>query len=293
MHLKPTQDVSAGLHRATARRVQRIRPTRSTAEDLIGGMRSLGQAAGLLRAMTVSRLKMRYRYSLLGWSWALLQPLSLMVIYTLIFSNIIKYSTQDLPYALFIFAGLTPWAFCSTAISTAVAGMLSHRSLMATVYFPREIVPISFVAASLVDFAIAFAVLLLMMLCYSVRVHVTAMLVFPILSILLVLVTAICLAVSSIQIRIRDVNVALPLLLQILLFSAPIVYPASAVPQGLRDLYWLNPFAILIQSFREAVVGGDVPSVGDLLYCAVVAVACFLLAYLIFKRIEPTIVDDM
>ena len=293
MHSKPTQNVSEGLHRATARRVQRIRPTRSATEDLIGGMRSLGQAAGLLRAMTVSRLKMRYRYSLLGWSWALLQPLSLMVIYTLIFSNIIKYSTQDLPYALFIFAGLTPWAFCSTAISTAVAGMLSHRSLMATVYFPREIVPISFVAASLVDFAIAFVVLLLMMLCYSVRIYATAMLVFPILGILLVLVTAICLAVSSIQIRIRDVNVALPLLLQILLFSAPIVYPASAVPQELRNLYWLNPFAILIQSFREAVVGGDVPPVGDLLYCAVVAVTSFLLAYLIFRRIEPTIVDDM
>ncbi|MFL5269479.1 MAG: hypothetical protein ACJ8AH_23305, partial [Stellaceae bacterium] len=92
---------------------------------MIDGMRSLGQAAGLLRAMTVSRLKMGGGYSLLGWSWALLQPLSLMVIYTLIFSNIIKYSTPDLPYALFIFAGLTPWAFCSTAISTAVAGMLS------------------------------------------------------------------------------------------------------------------------------------------------------------------------
>ena len=243
--------------------------------------------------MTISRLKMRYRYSLLGWSWALLQPLSLMVIYTLIFSNIIKYSTQDFPYALFIFAGLTPWAFCSTAISTAVAGMLSHRSLMATVYFPREIVPISFVAASLVDFVIAFVVLLLMMLCYSVRIYVTAMLVFPILGILSVLVTAICLAVSSIQIRIRDVNVALPLLLQLLLFSAPIVYPASAVPQELQNLYWLNPFAILIQSFREAVVGGNVPPVGDLLYCAVVAVTCFLVAYLIFKRIEPTIVDDM
>jgi len=277
---------------ATARPIQRIRPAHSAAEDLIGGIRSLGQATGLLRAMTVSRLKMRYRYSLLGWGWALLQPLSLMVIYTLIFSNITRFN-QDFPYSLFIFAGLTPWAFCSTAISTAVAGMLSHRSLMATVYFPREIVPISFVGASLIDFVIAFLVLLVMMLHYSVPISVTALLAVPILAVLTVLVTAICLLLSSIQIRIRDVNVALPLLLQILLFTAPVVYPASAVPPDLRSLYWLNPFAILIQSFREAVVAGNVPPAGALLYCAVVAIICFLLAYLLFKRIEPTIVDDM
>ena len=215
-----------------------------------------------------------------------------MALYVLIFSNITRYN-HDLPYTLFIFAGLTPWAFCSTAISTAVAGMLSHRPLMATVYFPREIVPISFVAASLIDFGIAFVVLLLMMLHYSVPISPAALLAFPILAILTLLVTAICLLLSSIQIRIRDVSVALPLLLQLLLFTAPIIYPASAVPPDLRGLYWLNPFAVLIQNFREAVVDGNVPPLGDLLYCAVVALISFLLAYLIFKRIEPTIVDDM
>jgi len=85
----------------------------------------------------------------------------------------------------------------------------------------------------------------------------------------------------------------LPLILQVLVFAAPIVYPASAVPLAFRSLYWLNPFAILIQSFRDAVVGGKIPLVGDLLYCAVMAVSFFVISYLIFKRIEPTIVDDM
>jgi lipopolysaccharide transport system permease protein len=236
---------------------------------------------------------MRYRYSLLGWGWALLQPLSLMIVYSLIFSRVVSDGTRSLPYTLFVFAGLTPWAFCSTAISTAVAGMLHHRPLMAAVYFPREIVPMCFVFASLVDFGIAGVGLLLMMWYYSVPISITALLALPILSILIVLVVSMCLLLSSIQVRIRDISIALPLILQVLVFSAPIVYPASAVPLAFRSLYWLNPFAILIQSFRDTVVDGKIPFTGELLYCATLAVICFLISYLIFKKIEPTIVDDM
>jgi lipopolysaccharide transport system permease protein len=293
-NLKPDlQTISKGSCVASRRRIQVIRPVRSANDVMVYGMRSLVQSAGLLRAMTVTRLKIRYRYSLLGWFWALLQPLTLMVLYSLIFAHFTHYSTESLPYLLFVFAGLTPWAFCSTSISTAVAGMLTYRPLMATVYFPREIVPISFVGASLIDLGIAFVVLLMMMFYYSVPIAATALLAIPILVVLAVLVIAICLFVSSIQIRIRDINVALPLVLQVLVFTTPIVYPASAVPPTLERLYWLNPFALLVQSFREAVVGGAVPPLGDLLYCTVVAVACLIISYLVFKKIEPTIVDDM
>jgi homopolymeric O-antigen transport system permease protein len=277
----------------SGRPIQVIRTVRSAGDIMVNGMRALVQSADLLRAMTVTHLKMRYRYSILGWCWALLQPLTLMVLYTLIFSHLVSYSDASPPYALFVFAGLTPWAFCSTSISTSAAGMLNHRSLMATVYFPREIVPISFVLASLIDPAIAFVVLLWMMLYYSIPISVTVLLTIPILAVLALLVISICLCVSSIQVRIRDINVALPLVLQVLLFTTPTVYPASAVPVSLQGLYWLNPFAILVQNFREAVIGGGVPLAGDLLYCAATAAVCFLIAYLVFKKIEPTIVDDM
>ena len=277
----------------SGRRAQVIRPACSHSHVLVDGLRSLVQSAGLLRAMTVTRLKMRYRYSLLGWGWALLQPSFLTFVYSLIFPHMTSDNTDSLPYTLFVFAGLTPWAFCSTAISTAVAGMLNHRTLMATVYFPREIVPISFVAASLVDFVIAVAMLFFMMLYYSITISLTVLFVLPIFIILMTLVIAFCLLLSSVQVRIRDISIALPLILQALVFAAPIVYPASAVPSAFRSLYWLNPFAILIQSFRDAVVSGSIPLARDLLYCAVMAVICFLISYLIFKRIEPTIVDDM
>ena len=280
-------------HIVLHRRMQVIRPACSARDVLVDGLRSLVLSAGLLRAMTVTRLKMRYRYSLLGWGWALMQPLSLTAVYGLIFSHLTSEKVEALPYTLFVFAGLTPWVFCSTAISTAVAGMLNHRRLMATVYFPREIVPISFVAASLIDLVIALGMLFLMMLYYTISISITALFVLPIFLILIIFVVSICLLLSSIQVYIRDISIALPLIFQILVFAAPIVYPASAVPLAFRSLYWLNPFAILINSFRDSVVGGRIPLVSDLLYCAVMAITCFLIFYLIFKRIEPTIVDDM
>ncbi len=293
-NLKPdVQSMSEGSSVASDRPVQVICPLHSAGDVLVSGLRSLVQSAGLLRAMTVTHLKMRYRYSLLGWYWALLQPFTLMVLYTVIFSHLVSYNDIAPPYALFVFAGLTPWAFCSTSISTSAAGMLNHRSLMATVYFPREIVPISFVIASLVDPAIAFVVLLSMMSYYSIPISMTIMLTIPIFAILAILVTSICLFVSSIQVRLRDISVGLPLVLQVLVFTTPIVYPASAVPVALQSLYWLNPFAILVQSFREAAIDARIPQAGDMLYCTVIAVVCFLISYLVFKKIEPTIVDDM
>jgi len=277
----------------SSRRVEVIRPVRSARDVMVDGMRSLARSAGLLRAMTVTHLKMRYRYSLLGWYWALLQPLTLMVLYTLIFSHLVSYSDDSLPYALFVFAGLIPWVFCSTSVSTSATGMLNHRSLMATVYFPREIVPISFVMASIIDPAISFVLLLSMMLCYSIPIALTVFLILPIFAILAILVISVCLFVSSIQVHIRDIHVALPLVLQVLVFTAPVVYPASAVPAPIQNLYWFNPFAILVQSFRAAVISGAAPLARDMLYCTIIAVVCFLVCYFVFKKIEPTIVDDM
>jgi lipopolysaccharide transport system permease protein len=289
----PLRRTQSMISVASSRRVETIRPARSLRDILSAGLCALMQSVGLLRAMTAMRLKMRYRYSILGWFWGLCQPIVLVALYSLIFSRFSGVDNGSIPYSLFVFAGLVPWAFCSTSISTAAAGMLTSRSLMATTYFPREIVPISYVAASLVDLIIASCVLLFMMAYFSIPIPITAIFVVPIVGVLAVMVIAICLFISSIQVRIRDVNVALPLMLQVLVFTAPIVYPASAIPSPLQAVYWLNPFAILIQSFRDLVVVGKVPIAGDLLYCTAMAVACFVACYILFKKVEPTLVDDM
>jgi lipopolysaccharide transport system permease protein len=270
-----------------------IRPTRPFLGSIPDDLKSLARYTGLFRAMTATRMKIRYRQSVLGWLWAVLQPLALMLLYAAIFSHFAGYNTAPLPYPLYVMAGLLPWSFCSTAMSTAAGGMLSHQPLMAKVYFPREIVPLSYVAAALFDFMIALLVMLGMLLAYGMPISPWALSAIPVIAILTLHAAALCLLLSAMQVRIRDINVALPLMLQILMFTAPIVYPATAVPQWFRPVYWANPLAILVDDFRHAVLEGRVPAASGLVYCAVTGGVFFLLAYWAFKRLEAKIVDEM
>jgi lipopolysaccharide transport system permease protein len=147
--------------------------------------------------------------------------------------------------------------------------------------------------AALVDLAIALLIMLVLMGYYEIGLHWTSLFAILVLAITTLLVVAICLFVSSVQVRLRDISVSLPLLLQILTFTTPIVYPASLVPANLRVFYWLNPFAILIDSFRQAFLHGLVPNGWAMLYCAVVAGLFFIVSYWFFKKVEATMVDDM
>ena len=270
-----------------------IRPVRPLFGSIPGDLRLLAGYFGLFRAMTVTRLKLRYRQSLLGWLWAVLQPLALMLVYVAVFSRVAGYNAAASPYSLFVMAGLLPWSFCSTATTTAAGGMLSHRTLMAKVYFPREIVPLSYVAAALFDFLIAFVLLLAMMLFCGLPLSPQAIFAIPIMVIVTVIIAALCLLLSAMQVRIRDINVGLPLVLQILMFTTPVVYPGTAVPEEFRAVYWANPLAILVEDFRLAVLDGAAPNADGLLYCALVGGVFFLLAYSVFKRLEAKIVDEM
>ena len=243
--------------------------------------------------MTATRLKIRYRQSVLGWLWAVLQPLALMVLYSAIFSHAIGYEISAVPYPLFLMAGLLPWSFCSTALSTAASGMLSHHSLMTKVYFPREIVPLSYVAAALFDLVIASLLLMAMMLFFGLQISPVALTGVPIVAILALHTGAACLLLASLQVYVRDINIALPLVLQVLMFTAPVVYPAMIVPQSVQAFYWKNPLAILISDFRAAILGGTVPDTGGLLYCVLLGLIFFLVAYSTFKWHESKIVDEM
>jgi lipopolysaccharide transport system permease protein len=270
-----------------------IRPARPFFGSVPEDLNVLLRYTGLFRAMTAARLRVRYRQSILGWLWAVLQPLALMLLYVAVFSHSSGSDASPLPYALFVMAGLLPWSFCSTAMSTAAGGMLSHQTLMAKVYFPREIVPLSYIAAALFDFLIAFVVLLGMMLCFGVPIPPQALFAAPIIGILAVHAAAFCLLLCAMQVRVRDINIALPLVLQVLMFTAPIVYSDTAVPQAFRPIYWANPLAILVDGFRHAVLDGRAPNARGLVYCALSGGASFLLAYCAFKRLEAKIVDEM
>jgi lipopolysaccharide transport system permease protein len=253
-------------------------------------VRLLGQYADLLLTLTAHRLRVRYKQSALGAAWAILQPVSMMLIFTGIFTLIARVSTGDVPYALFAYCALVPWTFFATGLSNATNALVSHVQLVTKVYFPREILPLTYVAAALVDFALAAIVLAPLLAFYDVPATWSVLRVVPIVGILTALLTSLALIASAAQVRVRDLGVAMPLVLQLWMFASPVLYPLAAVPARLRPWYELNPLVGLVENFRRAVLGqpADVPS---FVTAAIVSFAALPISYVAFKRAEATMAD--
>jgi len=258
---------------------------------IVSGMTTLFGYRDLLCTLTFFRLAIRYKQSLLGWIWAALQPLSLMIIYTFIFSRVARVTSEGIPYPLFVFSGLLPWIFFASAVSNAIIGLIHYPALLTKMYFPHEIIPLSYVLAALVDFAIACVILTGLMMYYRVSLSWNALYALPIVATLSAFTVAISMFLSSIQVRFRDVGVGLPLLLQVGVFAAPVVYPLSAVPSRFQRLYLLNPVASLIENFRRVVLHGSGPDVGVLITSGSISLCCLVLAYGYFKATEATMAD--
>jgi lipopolysaccharide transport system permease protein len=243
--------------------------------------------------MTVNRLRVRYQNSWLGWAWAVLQPLAFLAFLSVVASAFSGHSTAGVAYPLFILASLSPWVFFATSLSTSAAGVLSSRSLIAKVYFPREIVPLSYVFAALADLAIATALTMVALACTGHSIPATAVELLPICLILIIYAAALSLLLSIAQIGFRDIAIGLPLLLQGIMFTTPVLYPLDAVPEHWRAVYALNPLALLVEAFRGALIGKQIISAEQLVYAAVLGLILLGIAYFVFKTAELDMVDEL
>lgn len=283
--------IAATVGRDTGeRRVKVIRPVSFSLRDLWSGLIGLADYRDLLIALSAHRLKVRYKQSVLGIAWAIIQPVALMLIYTLVFSIVTRVKTTGVPYAVFAYAALLPWSFFSTALTNATNGLVSHAQLVTKVYFPREILPISYVVAALVDLAVASIVMSLLMLYYHVPLTLHIFWVIPITLVMTAFVSGCSLIFSAMQVRVRDIGMAMPLLLQLWMFASPVVYPLHQVPDRYRDWYVLNPMVGVIENFRAALLGTPLDT-HSLWISTIVSAALLPLAYLYFKRIEATVAD--
>lgn len=274
------------------RQVSVIRPPSLGLKNLGGDLRKLWQYRDLLHTLSLHRVKVRYKQSVLGIVWALLQPLSMMLIFTFIFSIIARMSPEGAPsYAIFVYAALLPWNYFSSAVGNATNSLVSHSQFVTKVYFPREILPVTYVIAALFDFLVASTLLVALMIYYQVRPTANALYVLPIMLILTAFALAMSFFFSATQVRIRDVGVAVPLLLQLWMFATPIIYPLSAVPQRLRPIYVLNPMVGVIENFREVILRGGPPDFRSLLVSAVVSIVLLFASYIYFKHVEATMAD--
>jgi lipopolysaccharide transport system permease protein len=279
------------LKSAAERRLLVIRPPSLTRLNLVANLMRLVQYRDLLYTLSVHRIKVRYKQSLLGVSWAILQPLSMMLIFTIIFSMFARMPSEGSPYALFAYAALLPWTYFSTSLANGTSGLVSHTQLVTKVYFPREILPISYVVAALFDFLIASLVLVGLMAYYRVTPTLNAFFGLPIILILTCFAIAMSLFFSATQVRFRDIGVAVPLLLQLWMFATPVIYPLSAVPSRWRPLYMINPMVGVIENFRQTILNGASPDFYSLGLSASISFILLIASYLYFKHMEATMAD--
>jgi lipopolysaccharide transport system permease protein len=283
---------TSGANTASAPRAVRVigPPTFSVA-TIYAGMRTLGQYSDLFYTLCLFRLSVRYKQSVLGWAWALLQPLALMGIYTLIFAHVTTVNTGGIPYPIFVFSALLPWIFFSNSISSAVHGLVTHPALLTKMYFPREIIPLSYLAAGFADFCIASVILAVLMMYYRITLTWNVLFGIPMLILFAGFAAAIALFFSAVHVRFRDVGLAMPFVLQIWMFATPVVYSLQSVPVRFRRWYLLDPVAGLIDNFRKVVIFGKAPDGASLVLSAGMTIVALALAYAYFKSSEATMAD--
>ncbi len=245
----------------------------------------------LLWLWTRREVQVRYKQSLLGIAWAMLQPLALTVIFTIVFSRLVRVDTGGIPYPIFAYTALVPWTFFATSLSFGIASLVNNMNLVTKIYFPREILPLASVGAAFVDFLVSAAILAGMMLLYGVKPGWGSLWIAPLLILQTALTVAVVLLGSALLVFFRDVRFVVPLLTQVWMYACPIIYPTALVPERYRTLYFLNPMAGIIDGYRRALLTGETPRLDALALGAAVTLTLLITGYLFFKHSEPVFAD--
>ncbi len=253
-------------------------------------LRDLWQYRDLLYILTLRDIKVRYKQTVLGILWAIIQPLFMMIIFTLFFGRLAGIPSDGIPYPLFAYAGLLPWTFFSNALNNSGNSLVGNSSLITKVYFPRMIIPIAAVGSSLIDFVISFGLLILLMLYYNIGFS-PGVLMLPILILLTVLLTiGIGMWMSALNVKYRDIRYALPFVIQLWMFATPIIYPSSLIPDKWRWLFRINPLTGLIEGYRSAIFGKPFDLTGLAISIFFIFVVLIYSAYT-FRQMERRFAD--
>jgi lipopolysaccharide transport system permease protein len=236
-------------------------------------------------------LKVRYKQTALGASWAIIQPVVTMIVFSVFFGRLAGMPSDGVPYPLFAFAALVPWTFFAQGVSHAANSLVGSQNLLKKVYFPRLVIPISAVLSGVVDFLLAFLVLFALMGGFGTWPTLRVLWTVPLLGLALVTATGVGVWLSARNVRYRDVRYAVPFLIQVWLFATPIAYPSSLVPEGWRTLYALNPMVGVTEGFRWALLGSAVAPGPLVLVSAAVAGVILVFGALYFRRMEATFAD--
>jgi lipopolysaccharide transport system permease protein len=246
----------------------------------------------LLYFLTWRDVKIRYKQTLLGGAWAILQPLLTMVIFSVLFGRLagLQSQTGGVPYPLFAYAGLLPWTFFANAITNGGNSLINSTHLITKVYFPRMIIPGAAVTAGLVDLAIGFILLVALMIYYGLGISISLLLIPLLVLLTTLLAVAVGMYLSALNVKYRDIRFAIPFLVQIWMFLSPIIYPSNLIPANLRWLLLLNPLTGIIEGFRSSLFGLPI-NWSALGISAAITFGVLIYGSLVFRRMERSFAD--
>lgn len=264
--------------------------------QLISEIKSIIKWRELLWQMVGREVKARYKQSILGYFWVILNPLFQMLVMSFAFSIIMRIPTNaasNIPYSIFLFVALLPWTLLSNSLSSASASLVTASSLITKVYFPRTILVLSTIIAKIVDFLFALIILVIYMIIYQIPINFNILWVIPIFLIQQIFTIGLSLFFAAANLLYRDIQYLLNLILILWMYLTPVIYPADIVPERYRFFFQLNPMAVIINAYRQTILGGGVPKYSSLLIATIVSFIILLIGLNYFKSREKIFADNI
>lgn len=252
--------------------------------------RELWHYRDLLYFLTWREVSLRYKQTVLGFLWAVLQPVLTMLVFTVFLGRLAKVPSDGVPYSVFSYLGLLPWMYFSNAVTRSGASLVAQANLLSKVYFPRILIPLSATLSALVDFAVAFGILIVLMLWNGIQPAASTLWLLPLTLLTAIAATGVGMWLAALNVQYRDIQHAMPFLLQLWMYATPVVYPASIVPERWRPLFAVNPLTGIIEAYRSAALGRPLDWATLGISTAVVVVLALIGTWR-FRRVERLFAD--
>ncbi|MEQ9620299.1 MAG: ABC transporter permease [Deltaproteobacteria bacterium] len=233
----------------------------------------------------------RYRQSIIGALWAIIQPLSMMLLFTFVFTYIFKFKISGYPRPVFFYAGLLPWTFFSSSVNYSFSSLTGNYNLITKIYFPREILPLSGIAIAFLDYIVASLIFIPMLMIFKIHITLYALWIIPLLTLLFFFTTAVSLFLSSLNVYYRDVKLATGFVIQLLFFASPILYSIDDLSLKLKLVLFLNPLTFIIENMRRCVIEGRGVVLWQFVFASIIVGVFYVLSYRFFTKTERDFAD--
>jgi lipopolysaccharide transport system permease protein len=245
----------------------------------------------LLIELTQREIKSRYKQSILGYAWVLLNPFFQIMVMSFVFSHIMKVPTIGVPYTIYLYVALLPWGLFANSLNSSVNSLVNNASLITKIYFPRELFILSTMLAKVVDFLLASTILIAFMIAYRVPITIHILWLIPVFFIQQLFTYAVSLVLAVFNLFYRDVQYVLNLGLLLWMYVTPVIYPVELMPERYRWIFQVNPMAVLINAYRQIILAGSMPNLKSLGIALGVSLVCYFVAHRIFKKTEGIFAD--